>query len=205
VWSTWAGRVVILAGLAAAGIVDLKTKRVPSCVSYPLLVAATGRLIASANVPALALLLIAMLDLRIKPALVEKGVHLALFGLGLYLGLRVLDPRYFVPVGATLMIYRMWRANWIGGGDGKLLIALSGLSPDPRLLIATALGWLAVGSFWIARAYGKHFLTAFSASLQAPARVVSRIELEEQGVPMTLGITVGWAIYLGLLVAPSVI
>ncbi len=205
VWSTWAARLILLAALTAAGIVDLRTKRVPRLISYPLLTAATGRLLASANIPAVILILIAMLDLRIKPGVFEKAIHLTLFGVGLYRGLRALNVAYFVPVAATLLSYYMWRANWLGGGDGKLLIGLGGLYPDPGLLIAIAAGWLAVGTFWIVRAYGPPSLPAVSTALQAPARSVSRAELEEQGVPMTLGITVGWAIHLCFLIASEVV
>lgn len=67
--------------------------------------------------------------------------------------------------------------------------------------MTTAGGWFVVGAFWIARTYGRKFLTALSASLQAPTRQVSRLELEQQGVPMTLGITIGWAAYLCILAA----
>jgi len=198
VWDTWGGRLVVLAALVVAGLVDLGEKRVPTCVSRPLLVGALGRLLAPLNVPALGLLAIAMLDLQLRPGLLERGVHAALFGLGLYLGLNRFGAAYFVPVAVILLAYYMWRANWIGGGDGKLLIALSALAPDPRLLLAVAAGWLGVGTIWTIRVYGKSFLTALSASLKAPRRKVSRMELNERGVPMTLGITAGWAIYLCL-------
>lgn len=204
IWYSWGGRIAVLAMLVAAGVADLRTKHVPRAVSYALLVGATGQLLASMNVPALILLLIVMLDLRLHP-LADMGVHITLLVLGIYLGLRGTDPGYIVPVVTMFLCYRMWRANWLGGGDGQLLIALSAIYPDPRLLMTTAGGWFVVGTFWIARTYGRRFLTALSASLQAPARQVSRLELEQQGVPMTLGITVGWAAYLCILAAPVIL
>ncbi|MFO7990380.1 MAG: prepilin peptidase, partial [Desulfotignum sp.] len=150
-WNTWAGRLAVLAALLAAGVADLRTKRVPRAISYSLLIGATGSLLASANVPALILLLIVLLDLRLKPGILETSVHVVLLGLGLYLGFRVPDVTYVVPVVTMLLTYHMWRANWLGGGDGQLLIALSAVYPDPRLLLTTAAGLLAVGTFWIIR------------------------------------------------------
>ena len=205
VWNSWSGRLAVLAALAAAGYADLSTKHVPRAVSYPLLVGGAGSLMASVNVPALILLAVVLLDLRLRPRIVETVVHVALLSLSLYLGFSNGNPTFIVPVVTTLMAYRMWRANWLGGGDGQLLIALTAIYPDPRLLIATAGGWFVVGFFWIARTYRTQLLTALTASVQAPTRPVSRLELEESGVPMTLGITVGWAAYACIMAAPVIL
>ena len=203
-WNTWGGRLAVLSMLTAAGYADLRTKHVPPAVSYPLLVGASGCLLASVNVPALILFAVVLLDLRLRPPILETVVHVALLGLSLYLGFTS-NTITIVPVVTMLLAYRMWRANWLGGGDGQLLIALTAIYPDPRLLITTAGGWFAVGFFWMARTYRTRLLTALTASLQAPTRKVSRLELEERGVPMTLGITVGWAAYLCILAAPLIL
>lgn len=204
-WNSWAGRIAVLAMLAAAGYADLKTKHVPRAVSFPLLLGGGSFLLASVNVPALILLTIVLLDLRLQPGILETVVHVALLGLSLYLGFTNANPAFIVPVVTMLLAYRMWRANWLGGGDGQLLIALTAIYPDPRLLIATAGGWFAVGVFWIARTYRTQLLTALAASVQAPTRPVSRLELRERGLPMTLGITAGWAAYLCILAAPLIL
>ena len=204
-WNTWSGQIVVLGALAAAGYADLSTKHVPQAVTYPLLIGGAGCLLASVNVPALILLTFVLLDLRVRPPMLEAIVHVALLGLALSLGFSNGNPAFIVPVVTMLLAYRMWRSNWLGGGDGQLLIALSAIYPDPRLLIATAGGWFAVGLFWIARAYRTRVLTAVTASVQAPTRRVSRHELEERGLPMTLGITLGWGIYLGILAVPLIL
>ena len=200
VWETWPARLAILALLVVAAAWDLRTGLVPRFALWPLLAGAAGRAVATLNAAGLAALVIALWDLRPKDRRVEALLHLALVGGAVGVSAATGDDVAILTTVAWLAMYRMWRANWFGGGDAMLIIGLTGLYPATGTLVAIGVGWLVVGLVQMARVYGRAFVPALYNALARTAspRPVPRERLEEEGVPMAAGIALGWAVLVAL-------
>jgi Flp pilus assembly protein protease CpaA len=183
-------RGVLLALLGLAAIWDFRTRRVPPAVSVPLLALGAGRCLAEGNVPAVLALVLALWNVRRG----EPWTHGALALAGLGLAAATGRASFAVPVFLVLAVYRMWRSGWIGGGDGKLMMAVGMIHPEPGAVLALAGGWFLWGLVWLVIRYRRAALTA--AALSAAGQLRPSGPLDEVGVPGAAGIALGYAVFL---------
>ena len=101
------------------------------------------------------------------------------------------------------MLYLVWRANILGGGDTKLLMGLFALFPTLDFaLIFSAVVLIVSVPLIVARHWGKHpadILWAIVDRVQAGRLLPSREELEEHGQSYAWTFCLPGVIYLWLL------
>ena len=191
-WATWG----LLSPLLLVAVVDWRTHTVPRPVTIGLLVLGSARAIAVGNWPGLVALLIASLDVRLSATngawdTIAHGLLLSWAGIWAQLQGR---PEYALLAFVSIFTYHFWRLNWLGGGDGMLLIGLLAWNPTLLLLLCLVGGWVSAG-VGMAAWYGR--LPALYLP-QAPATAVARATLEREGVPVAWGFAVGWLAWLVL-------
>jgi len=180
----------VLVLLVLGAVRDFRTRRVPPAVSVPLLALGAGRCLAEGNVPAVLALALALWNVRRG----EPWTHGALAMTGLGLAAATGRASFAVPVLLVLAVYRMWRSGWIGGGDGKLMMAVGMIHPEPGAVLALAGGWFLWGLVWLVIRYRRAALTA--AALSAAGQLRPSGTLDEVGVPGAAGIALGYAVFL---------
>lgn len=190
VMDSWPVRLAILAALLIAAAVDLRRRVVPPLISLPLLALGAGRGLAAGNIPALAALALALWDVRKG----EPWTHALILAAGAAEAVWTTQVEHILLPALILALYRMWRAEWIGGGDGKLMMALFCLYPSPEVVLSVAGGWLALGLLALAWHYRRSFIHA--AVFSAAGRLPPAGSLDETGVPSVIGIALGFGMYL---------
>jgi Flp pilus assembly protein protease CpaA len=180
----------VLVLLVLVAVRDFRTRRVPPAVSVPLLALGAGRCLAGGNVPAVLALALALWDVRWG----EPWTHGVLAATGAGLAAATGRVSFVVPVLLVLVVYRMWRAGWIGGGDGKLMMAVGMIHPEPGAVLVLAGGWFLWGLVWLVIRYRRAALTA--AALGAAGQLRPSGTLDEVGVPGAAGIALGYAVFL---------
>ncbi len=181
-------RLALLAVLVLIAALDFRTRKVPPALSIPLLALGAGRCLAEGNVLAVAAMVLALWNVG------APWMHAAIGAGSLALGFVTGRSSFAVAPLLTLTVYRMWRAGWIGGGDGKLMMALGCLYPKPDMVLALAAGWLLWGMLWLAVRYRRAFLSA--VALSAGGHLPPGGDLDRAGVPGTGGIALGFALFL---------
>jgi len=126
-------RLVLSAGLVWAMWADGRTRRVPAPVVWGGLAAGVGAEMVRGHWATLALLVVLLLDADRKlPRSITAPLALLCVAIAQTSG-------YGLVAATWLAAYLLWEVvPLLGGGDAQLVMGLSGLFPDPRLIG----GWL---------------------------------------------------------------
>lgn len=187
---SWPFRLVVLLAILIASVADFRRRIVPLAVSIPLLALGAGRCLAAGNLPAVAALGLALWNVRKG----EPWTHALILAAGAAEAAWTAQAEPILLPALILAVYRMWRARWIGGGDGKLMMALFCLYPDLAAVLSVAGGWFVLGLLALAWRYRRSFVQA--AALSAVGQLPPAGSLDETGVPSAIGIALGFGLYL---------
>ena len=194
---TVAWKVVLSMLLIVVAAWDLKTKRVPHLVAWPLLLAATATRVWEGSL-VLLFLLMGLILVEVLPQ-VWRGPGLVLLVGGAQWGAEVLnDPATQLVALWWGVVYVLWTLHVLGGGDVRVFMALVALFPHPGMVAALWGGVLLVSLAWLVVIHRRH---AWVPLLQAGqgmsgGRYPSREDLKEQGRPTTPGLVLGALVYL---------
>ena len=194
---TVAWKVVLSMLLIVVAAWDLKTKRVPHLVAWPLLLAATATRVWEGSL-VLLFLLMGLILVEVLPQ-VWRGPGLVLLVGGAQWGGEVLnDPATQLVALWWGVVYVLWTLHVLGGGDVRVFMALVALFPHPGMVAALWGGVLLVSLAWLVVIHRRH---AWIPLLQAGrgisgGRYPSREDLKEQGRPTTPGLVLGALAYL---------
>ncbi len=143
---------------------------------------------------------LAVSDLRTRhvPNILTYPIMAAAVVRAVWLG----DPAFAI---FWCVLWLLWAAHVIGGGDAKVLMGLFGLFPDMRMAWVVSLSVLATGIPYLAVKH-RRTLTSLRELRTALHSIGWRIitlqllpserELDEQGVPFVLAFSLAAAIYL---------
>ena len=173
---------IVLAMLVVGTIWDLRYRIVPPAVSHFLLILGGLRCLAAGNIPALIAMGIAFWDFRKWWA-----SALAIISGGLF-SLWAVEEEYIAVPLLILGVYVMWMRGWIGGGDGKLMIALFSLFPGRMMLMSFLAGWILFGLGVMLWKYRRGVISALVLSWRG--------DLQPQEAPGTIGILLGYLLFL---------
>jgi Flp pilus assembly protein protease CpaA len=193
-------KVILSLVLAGAAAWDLKTRRVPHLVTWPLLLAATA-LRAWMGSWLLPVFLLALVLVELAPEAWRVLAIVMLVGAGQAAAWMLDDPAARLIVPWWCVVYGLWTLHVLGGADARLFMALLALFPDLALVAALWGGFLVAGVAWLVVVYRRLAwlpLVQAGRSLSG-AHFPSLEELKEQGRPTTPGLALGALIYLWLI------
>ena len=117
-------------------------------------------------------------------------------------GFRIYDGRWQFLL-AWVVIFFLWQANVVGGGDAKLLMGLFALFPEPLFLLVFAAVGLVVRIPLVVRKYWgqrpSELLASAGDRLRTGRFTPSREELREHGRSYAWTYCLPGAVYLWLL------
>lgn len=199
-WAWWLRigfRVALTGLLVALSVVDVRTKRVPHPIGWPLLAASVGvrAWLGSWALPVLVIGLV-LADLA-PPKLRFPLVAVLVGGALVWAWLSNDGVMWFLALWYGL-VYLLWLLKVTGGGDVRLVMTLLALYPDARMAWALWIGWLLVALAWYVRLYGRYgpllAEQGVKGVLQRP--LPDRKELEQRGRPTIPGLALGAIAYL---------
>lgn len=189
------GKIALSGVLVAAAVWDLRESRVPHVVTWPLLLGATAfRTWNGAWL--LPFLLLGLLLVEKLPVIWRIPAVAMLVGV-----VQSIDPAFRFVAPWWGMAYGLWMLNLLGGADTRIFMALVAFYPRLDMVAALSGGLLAVGLVWLVAVYGRgasHRL-ALAGREVTRGEFPSREELEEQGRPMTPGLTSGALVFLWVI------
>jgi hypothetical protein len=198
-WNVTA-KVILSLVLAGAAAWDLKTRRVPHLVTWPVLLAATAfrAWLGSWILP---VFLLALVLVELAPETWRVLAIVMLVGAGQAAAWMLDDPAARLLIPWWCVVYALWTLHILGGADARIFMALVALFPDLALVAALWGGFLVAGLVWLLVVYRR---LAWLPLLQAGrnlsgARFPSLEELKEQGRPTTPGLALGALVYLWLI------
>ena len=189
-------KVVLSAWLAVAAALDLKTRRVPHWIAWPLLLGAVvvraweGAWTLPVLLVGLALVEVASGGWQLPVAALLVGLVAAASG------------------GAARFTALWWGALYalrvlhvLGGADMRIFMALVALFPDGRMVAALWGGLALVSTAWLLVQYRRHALVPLAQAGQGllAGRYPSQEALSSQGRPTTPGLALGALVYLWLI------
>jgi Flp pilus assembly protein protease CpaA len=194
-WKT--GLSVLLIAIAAW---DLRTKRVPHLIAWPLLlIAVVAR--AWQGSWLLLPLFVGLVLVELLPQ-VWRGPGIGLLVGGAQWGAQLLNDSVAQLVALWWGVaYLLWTLHVLGGGDTRVFMALVALFPDTALVAALWGGLALVSLAWLLVLYRR---SAWSLLAQAGQSISggcypSRDALAEQGKPSTPGLVLGALTYLWVI------
>jgi Flp pilus assembly protein protease CpaA len=197
---TIAFKILLSIYLLAVAIYDFKTRRVPNLFTIPpLLFIASSYAIEGKPAPPFVLLFIHLSSLFPW----AKGVALPLSFLFLPLALSISQGGEALLSLSWLVIYILWQINLIGGGDGKLAMALIASFPRMDFIFLLLTTHIIFGLLFLFLRKGvkrsllgiKHCAVMLLLLRELP----SEKELEEEGVPSAWIICLAGGIYAWFL------
>jgi len=198
---TVAAKIILSALLVAAAVVDLKTRRVPHLITWPLLLVAVA-VKTWEGCWILPLLLLGLILIGVLPQVWRNSAVVLLVG-GVQWWSQVWNDSSVVPFIALWwgVVYVLWLLHVLGGGDVRLFMALVAFFPRPTMVAALWGGLLFVGAIWLLVQHRRNALAPLLQAGQdlADGRYPSQEDLEEQGRPMTLGLVLGALAHLWLV------
>jgi Flp pilus assembly protein protease CpaA len=190
-------KIILSLLLAGAAAWDLKTRRVPHLVTWPVLLTATAfrTWVGSWTLP---FFLLALVLAELVPEAWRVSTVVVLVGAGQAAAWTLDDPAAQLILPWWAIVYALWTLHVLGGADARLFMAVVALFPDVALVAALWGGFLVVGAVWLVVTYRRH---AWLGLLQAgrgvqAGRFPSLEELKEQGRPTTPGLALGALVYL---------
>ena len=183
--------------LVAAAVLDLKTRRVPHLITWPLLlVVVAARAWEGSWI--LPVFLLGLILVEWVPAVWRVSAIVLLVGGVQSVAWMLDDPDTRLIVLWWGITYALWVLHVLGGADVRLLMALVALFPHPGMVAALWGGVLLVSLAWLVVIHRRH---AWIPLLQAGrgisgGRYPSREDLKEQGRPTTPGLVLGALAYL---------
>ena len=178
---------------------DLKTRRVPNWITWPLLLVA---IVVRAWKGSWILLpfLVALVMVELLPQ-VWRGPAVAVFVGSAQLGAQVLgDPTTQLVALWWGIAYGLWTLHVLGGGDARVFMALVALFPSSGMVAALWGGLASVSVVWLVLLYRRDALSLLMQAGQgiSGGRYPSQKDLAEQGKPTTPGLVLGALAYLWL-------
>lgn len=193
-------KIILSLVLVGAAAWDLKTRRVPHLVTWPVLLVATAlrAWMGSWMVP---VLLLALVLAELVPEFWRVPTVVALGGLGQTVAWTLDDPAAQLIALWWAILYILWTLHILGGADARVFMAMVALFPDLALVAALWGGFLVAGFVWLAVIYRRHaWLPLVQAGQNlSGARFPTLEELKEQGRPTTPGLALGALAYLWFL------
>ena len=184
-----AWRVVLSVLLIAIAAWDLRTKRVPHLIAWPLLLIAVAARTWQGSWLLLPLL-VGLVLVELLPQ-VWRGPGIVLLVGGAQWGAQILgDP--------VAQLVALW---WGVGGDTRVFMALVALFPDTAMVAALWGGLALVSLAWLVVLYRRcaWSLLAQAGQSISGGRYPSQEDLAEQGKPSTPGLVLGALTYLWLI------
>lgn len=193
-------KIILSALLIGASAWDLKTRRVPHLLTWPMLLAATA-LRTWMGSWILPVFLLALVLAELVPEAWRVSAVVALGGLGQAVAQMLDDPAAQLISLWWAIVYVLWTLHVLGGADARLFMALVALFPDVTLVAALWGGFLVAGVVWLVVMYRRHAwlgLVQAGRGVQA-GKFPSLEELKEQGRPTTPGLALGTLVYVWFL------
>jgi len=199
-WTT-AWKIALSVVLIAAAVLDLKTRRVPHLVTWPLLLVAVAASAWQGSwMPASLLLCLVLIE--VLPGVWQILAFVVLTGTAQWAAWWILDH----PTGSFValwwgVLYALWTLHVLGGGDARLFMALVAFFPDPGMVAALWGGLALAGVVWLIVLYRRNAVVPLVQAGQGilSGRYPSRGELERHGRPTTPGLVLGALVYLWLM------
>ena len=183
--------------LVAAAVLDLKTRRVPHLITWPLLlVVVAARAWEGSWI--LPVFLLGLILVEWVPAVWRVSAIVLLVGGVQSVAWMLDDPDTRLIVLWWGVVYVLWTLHVLGGGDVRVFMALVAFFPHPGMVVALW-GGLALASIaWLVALYRRDALGLLVQAGQGMSggRYPSREDLKEQGRPTTPGLVLGALAYL---------
>jgi len=186
--------------LIAAAVLDLKTRRVPHVITWPLLLVAVA-VRAWDGSWILSLLLMGLLLVEVVGRGWQIGAVFLLTG-GVQWAAQWMDD----PAARLISLwwgvaYVLWLLHVLGGGDVRIFMALVAFLPEWGMVAALWGGLALAGVVWLLVLYRRNAVVPL---VQAGQGILgdhypSREELEYHGRPTTPGLALGALVYLWLV------
>lgn len=193
-------KTVLSAVLIVIAAVDLKTRRVPHVLSWPLLaIAMLYRVWVGSWVAVL--FPIGLIILELAPGVLRVILPWLLIGIG-SLGGHVLGlPEVQMVSFWCAIAYILWQVRIYGAGDARLFWSLLLLFPEMNAAWALTGGLLVVSLFWMLVLHRGQTLGRLREARTAMQRgeVPTREQLKSEGRPTTPGLVLGALAYIWLL------
>jgi Flp pilus assembly protein protease CpaA len=199
--SVAAWRVVLSLLLIVVAAWDLRTKRVPHLVAWPLLLLAVAARTWQGSWLLLPLF-VGLVLVELLPQ-VWRGPGIVLLVGGAQWGAQLLsDPAAQFIALWWGVAYMLWTLHVLGGGDTRVFMALVALFPETALVAALWGGLALVSIAWLLVLYRRSAWSLLAQAGQSISggRYPSQEELAEQGKPSTPGLVLGALTYLWVIV-----
>jgi Flp pilus assembly protein protease CpaA len=197
---TIVAKIALSTVLLAATVFDLKTRRVPHWLSWPLLLGAVAFRVWEGSW-LLPILLAGLLLVEALPVVWQGVAIAALVGGAQWASALLDDPAaQFVALWWGIA-YALWLLHILGGGDVRVFMALVAFFPAVGMAASLWGGTFVVSVVWLVVMYRRH---AWLPLLQSgrgisSGRFPSQDELKEQGRPTTPGLALGALVYLWII------
>jgi Flp pilus assembly protein protease CpaA len=194
------GKAVLSTLLILIAAWDLKTRRLPHWIAWPLLLVA---IVVRAWMGSWILLplLVGLAIVELLP-LVWRGPAVAVLLGGAQWGAQVLgDPATQLVALWWGIAYGLWTLHVLGGGDVRVFMALVALFPSSGMVAALWGGLASVSVAWLVLLYRRDGLGLLLQAGQgiSGGRYPSREDLAKHGKPTTPGLALGALAYLWLI------
>lgn len=184
----WAIRTSVIAWLVLLSIQDIRAHEVSNILTVPPLLLAAGWWARQGEweIPLLLAVAILAADLS-RPA---AAVPVVAMGAGVMGRWALPEARFVLTVWVVL--WAAWALALVGAADAKVLMALLGFFPDPRLAILLVVAHTTLVVYHLARRYGRRAVqVVLLTTLRRPATT-------GQGIPAIPAYALAGAVYLGL-------
>jgi len=187
----WLVRALVTTWLALLAVQDAREHEVSNRLTVPPLLLAAGWWAWQGEwgVPLLLAAVIFAADLP-RPAVAVPAVAV---GAGLLGRGASLEARFVLAAWAVL--WAAWALHLVGPADSKVLMALLGFFPEPRLALVLATAHVLLAAYHLARRYGRG---AVQVVMLSTLRRPTEEELAEHGVPAMPAYALAGAVYLWL-------
>jgi Flp pilus assembly protein protease CpaA len=180
---------------------DLRTKRVPHLIAWPLLlIAVVARAWQGSWI--LLPLLVGLVLVELLPQVWRAPGIVLLVG-GAQWGAQLLSDPVAQLVGLWWGVaYLLWTLHVLGGGDARVFMALVALFPYTALVAALWGGLALVSVTWLVVLYRRCAWSLLGRAAQSISggQYPSQEDLAERGKPTTPGLVLGALAYLWLIV-----
>jgi Flp pilus assembly protein protease CpaA len=193
-------KIVLSVLLVFVAVWDLRTKRVPHLIAWPLLLIAVAARTWQGSWILLPLF-VGLVLVELLPQ-VWRGPGIVLIVGSVQWGAQILND----PVAQFVALwwgvaYALWTLHVLGGGDTRVFMALVALFPDTALVAALWGGLALVSVAWLLVLYRRSAWSLLAQAGQSISggRYPSREDLAEQGKPSTPGLVLGVLVYLWVI------